>query len=112
LTVTLDPSDHTVADLEDALVDVENPDDLRDILAAEEDGKDRKTAREAIEKRLAAVAEAFGHDVGEGRLPPKVKMRAAILRASGVDEDAAPADCENAFRKAELEAIAAALGDR
>jgi hypothetical protein len=87
-------------------------DDLRNEIRQAVGRYERVESTQFTKEALAAVAEAFGHDVGEGRLPPKAEMRAAILRASGVDEDAAPADCENAFRKAELEAIAAALGDR
>jgi electron transfer flavoprotein alpha subunit len=56
--MTLDPSDHTVAELQDELAEVSDPETLRAILDAEESGKDRKTAREAIEKRLGAVADA------------------------------------------------------
>jgi hypothetical protein len=87
-------------------------DDLRNEIRQAVGRYERVESTQFTKEALAAVCEAVGHDVGEGRLPPKAKMRAAILRASGVDEDAAPADCENAFRKAELEAIAAALGDR
>ena len=59
---------------------------------------------------LAAVAEAVGEDLGDGRLPPKSEMRAAIRRnVGGIDEDD-PASAERPFRKAELEAIAEALG--
>jgi electron transfer flavoprotein alpha subunit len=53
--VALDPSDHTVSELKDTLVDIDDHDELEAVLEAERDGKDRKTAKEAIEKRLDAV---------------------------------------------------------
>jgi electron transfer flavoprotein alpha subunit len=55
--VALDPSDHTVSELKDALVDIDDAGELESILEAERDGKDRKTAKEAIEKRLGAVGD-------------------------------------------------------
>lgn len=59
---------------------------------------------------LAAICEAFGEEVGEGRLPPKSEMRAAIRQdVDGLDDD--PEAADRPFRKAELEAIAAALDD-
>jgi hypothetical protein len=57
---------------------------------------------------LAAVCGAVGRDVDERRLPPKAEMRTAIRDAvTGLDGDA---DSDRAFRKAELETLAAALG--
>jgi hypothetical protein len=47
----VDPSEHTVSDLEKALADVELSDTEREaLLDAERDGKDRDTAIEAIEE--------------------------------------------------------------
>jgi hypothetical protein len=87
-------------------------DDLRNDIRQSVGRYERRESTQFTKEALAAVCEAFGYDVGEGRLPPKSNMRAAILRESGVDEDAEPADHENAFRKAELEAIASALDER
>ncbi|MEF8856322.1 MAG: electron transfer flavoprotein subunit alpha/FixB family protein [Haloplanus sp.] len=56
--MTLDPGEHTVDELEAALGGVEDADELDAILDAEREGKDRKTAKAAIEKRLVAVREA------------------------------------------------------
>ncbi|WP_134670697.1 electron transfer flavoprotein subunit alpha/FixB family protein [Halorussus marinus] len=53
---SLDPGDHTVDELREALTDVESPAELDAALAAEREGKDRKTAREAIEKRIDELA--------------------------------------------------------
>lgn len=87
-------------------------DELRNEIRQSVGRYERVESTQFTKEALAAVAEAFGHDVGEGRLPPKAEMRAAILRVAGVAEDPDPADHESAFRKAELEAIAAALGER
>lgn len=87
-------------------------DELRNEIRESVGRYERVESTQFTKEALAAVAEAFGHDVGGGRLPPKAEMRAAILRASGVDEDAAAEDHETAFRKAELESVAAALAER
>ena len=58
---------------------------------------------------LAAICEAVGHDIDPDRLPPKPEMRAGILHAIGVLETADPERTGTAFRKAQLEAVAAAL---
>jgi electron transfer flavoprotein alpha subunit len=48
----IDPSDHTIAELEDALAGVDDPEALREIRDAEVDGTDRKGAKAAIDDRL------------------------------------------------------------
>ncbi len=53
--MALDPSEHTVDELRDELDGVEDPDQLQEILDDERDGKDRKTAKAAIESRLDDV---------------------------------------------------------
>ncbi|MDY6817918.1 MAG: hypothetical protein SVG88_04575 [Halobacteriales archaeon] len=59
---------------------------------------------------LAALCEAVGYAIDtDGRLPPKARMRAGILRAIGEADTDDPATAERPFRKAELTAIAAAL---
>ena len=55
--MALDPSEYTVGDLKDELKSIDDPDELSAILDAERDGKDRKTATDAIESRLDAVSE-------------------------------------------------------
>ncbi len=53
---------------------------------------------------LAAVCEALGIEIDDGRLPPKSDMRTAIAdRIDGLDTDEDTFD--RAFRKAELVAI-------
>lgn len=58
---------------------------------------------------LAAICAAVGYDVDTDRLPPKRQMRAGILWRLGKRPDDDPEQAARPFRKAELEAIAAAL---
>jgi hypothetical protein len=83
-------------------------DDLRNEIRQAVGRYERVESTAFTKEALAAVCEAVGHDVGAGRLPPKSSMRATILRNVGhEDEDVEGVD--HPFRKAELEAIAAAL---
>jgi capsid protein len=50
-----------------------------------------------------------GYDIDTDRLPSKPQMRAGILHAIGDLESDDPDQTGTAFRKAQLEAIAAAL---
>lgn len=52
---SIDPSEHTISELEEALEDVDDPDELEAILDAEQEGENRAGAKEAIEERLADV---------------------------------------------------------
>jgi electron transfer flavoprotein alpha subunit len=52
LDVDLDPDEYTVAELKEKLNAVETPSDLDAALAAEQEGKDRKTAKKAIQSRI------------------------------------------------------------
>lgn len=67
---------------------------------------EREVDAQFTKEELAAVAEALGADVGEGR-PSKGAMRAAIRRRAGL-ADGEDAD-GGAFTKADLEAVAGAL---
>lgn len=60
---------------------------------------------------LAATCGAVGYDIDANRLPPKPQMRAGILWKVGVLDEDDPEQAGNAFRKAELESIAASLRD-
>ena len=60
MTVPIDPSDHTVDELNTEIEDVEDIEGLWALLEAEKSGKDRKTAKEAIERRIDAVEDAEG----------------------------------------------------
>ncbi|QKY21753.1 electron transfer flavoprotein subunit alpha/FixB family protein [Halolamina sp. CBA1230] len=71
--VALDPADYSVDELKAELEEVDDVDELESILAAERDGKNRKTATDAIEGRLEALRdEAAGESEdseGDGDLP-------------------------------------------
>jgi len=58
---------------------------------------------------LAALCEAVGYEIDTDHLPPKPQMRAGILWKVGVLETDEPELASRPFRKAELEAIAAAI---
>jgi hypothetical protein len=85
-------------------------DDLRDEIR-EAVGRFQRVESTAFTKEdLAAIGEAVDYEIDTtGRLPPKAKMRAGILWKIGElgkdDRD----DADRAFRKAELQSIAAAL---
>ncbi|EMA33047.1 electron transfer flavoprotein subunit alpha [Halobiforma lacisalsi AJ5] len=56
----MDPNEHTVDELEDELESIDDEDVLQSILEAEQAGRDRKTAREAVHRRLEAVGAVDG----------------------------------------------------
>ncbi|MDZ7850265.1 MAG: hypothetical protein U5K70_05485 [Halodesulfurarchaeum sp.] len=58
---------------------------------------------------LAAICEAVGEPVEPGRMPSKSTMRARILQAIDPEAEAPSNPFDRAFRKAELDRIAAAL---
>ncbi|WP_231187579.1 hypothetical protein [Haladaptatus sp. DYF46] len=60
---------------------------------------------------LAALCTAVNYDIDPNNLPSKPQMRAGILLKIGELDDDNPEQTSNAFRKAELEAIAATLRD-
>lgn len=68
---------------------------------------ERPESTQFTKESLAAICEAVGHDIDTDRLPSKAEMRAGILRAIGERE--VRSDVDRPFRKAELDAIAAAL---
>ncbi|WP_058365409.1 hypothetical protein [Haloparvum sedimenti] len=55
IVVDPDPSERTVDELRDRVEDVEDVDLLEAIKDAEEDGKDRETAKDAIDARIAEL---------------------------------------------------------
>ncbi|QSW99437.1 electron transfer flavoprotein subunit alpha/FixB family protein [Haloterrigena alkaliphila] len=61
----VDPSEHTVDELTDELETIDDADELRAILEAEQAGRDRQTAREAVHRRLEAIGEADADETGE-----------------------------------------------
>ena len=61
--MTLDPDEYTVDELREELETVDSREEAQSILEAEQAGKDRKTAREAIHRRLEALGELEGEGV-------------------------------------------------
>ena len=68
---------------------------------------ERPASAQFTKESLAAICEAVGHDIDTDRLPSKPEMRGGILLAIGERE--AASDVDRPFRKAELDAIAAAV---
>jgi hypothetical protein len=81
-------------------------DDLRNEIRVAVGRYERVESTAFTKESLAAICEAVGYDIDQNRFPPKSEMRAGILKAIGAGEEDRP---DRAFRKAELEAIAAAL---
>jgi hypothetical protein len=78
-------------------------DELRDEIRVAVGRYERRESTAFTKEALAAICEALDAPVGDGRLPPKAEMRATIRERVGRNAD------EGAFRKADLEVIAAAL---
>ena len=79
-------------------------DDLRNEIREAVGRYERVESTAFTKEALAAVCEALDCDVATEPTPAKSRMRAAIRRAVDADDDTG-----GAFRKAELEAVAAAL---
>ena len=83
-----DPSDHTVKDLKGELEGIDDPDTLESIREAEIGGKDRKTAKKAVQDRLDALKE-------EGVIPDEDEAEAESEEdATSSYEEEANADAE------------------
>jgi hypothetical protein len=86
-------------------------DDLRNEMRESVGRYERVESTAFTKEALAAVCEAVGYDIGTGSLPSKARMRAGILWRIGELSEDDPEQAGSAFRKAELEAVAAALRD-
>ncbi|AGB37216.1 electron transfer flavoprotein subunit alpha/FixB family protein [Natronococcus occultus] len=64
--MALDPDEYTAEELGEELDTLEDVDELQAVLEAEQASKDRKTAREAIHRRLEELGETGGDGVEEG----------------------------------------------
>jgi electron transfer flavoprotein alpha subunit len=62
----IDPAEHSVEQLQDELADIDSPRELEGLLDAEKDGRERKTAQEAIRARMRAVSADEDEAVEEG----------------------------------------------
>jgi len=72
---------------------------------------ERQASTAFTKEALQAICEAVGYESESGGRPPTDEMRAGILWTVGELDDPDPAEAPNQFRKAHLEAIAAALRD-
>ncbi|WP_128477523.1 hypothetical protein [Halorussus pelagicus] len=86
-------------------------DDLRNEIRTAVGRYERVESTGFTKEALAAICDAVGYDIDENRLPSKPQMRAGILWTLGELNDDDPEEAPNSFRKAELEAVAAALRD-
>lgn len=86
-------------------------DDLRNEIREAVDRYERVESTAFTKEALAAICDDVGYDIGPNGLPSKPEMRAGILWAIGERDEVDPEAAGNAFRKAELEAIAEALRD-
>lgn len=94
----IDPADHTVATLREAIQSIDDPAALEAVLEAEEAGDNRTTAREAIDERLdevrtqagpgaAGEAEASLDDLPTPSETAVSNADADILTVDGPDDD-------------------------
>ena len=86
-------------------------DDLRNEIRVAVGRYERVESTAFTKEALAAICETVGYDIEAARLPPKAEMRAGILWRVGVRETDDPESADRPFRKAELDAIAAAVRD-
>lgn len=84
-------------------------DDLRNEIREAVGRYERIESTAFTKEALAAICDAVDYDIDTNHLPPKAQMRAGILWKIGEQEHDDPNKADHAFRKAELEAITAAL---
>jgi len=85
--------------------------ELRNEIRTAVDRFERPESAAFTKESLAAICLAVGYDIDTDRLPSKPQMRAGVLHAIGELETDDPEQTQNAFRKAQLEAVAAALDE-
>ncbi|WP_257299251.1 hypothetical protein [Haloarchaeobius sp. FL176] len=86
-------------------------DDLRNEIREAVGRYERVESTAFTKEALAAICEAVEYDIEAGSLPSKSRMRAGIRRQVGELPEDDTDRAGTAFRKAELEAIAAALAE-
>ncbi|NKE36450.1 electron transfer flavoprotein subunit alpha/FixB family protein [Natronococcus sp. JC468] len=98
--MALDPDEYTADELGEELETLDDVDELQTVLEAEQAGRDRKTAREAIHRRLEELGETGGDGVEEGtetegeyeETKEEVGDEAEGEEVDEIDEDAEDAD--------------------
>lgn len=87
-------------------------DDLRNEIRQAVGRYERAESTAFTKEALDAICDAVEYDIDTtDGLPSKPRMRAGVLRTIGVLDGDDPDGIDRPFRKAELEAIAAALRD-
>jgi len=86
-------------------------DDLRNEIREAVGRYERVESTGFTKEALAAICPAVGYEIDQGNFPPKPEMRAGIRAAVGIADQADSEEHGGPFRKADLEAIAAALGE-
>lgn len=85
-------------------------DELRNDIRLAVGRHERVESTAFTKEALAALCTTVGYDINTPQLPSKSQMRAGILSRIGYAADDAD-QTKQSFRKAELQAIAAALDD-
>ena len=88
-----------------------NVDELRNEIRTATGRFERPASTAFTKESLAAICEAVGYGIDTERLPSKAQMRAGILHEIGELDTDDPEQTQNAFRKGQLEAVAAALDE-
>ncbi|RQG96784.1 electron transfer flavoprotein subunit alpha/FixB family protein [Natrarchaeobius oligotrophus] len=96
-----DPNEHTVDELDDHLETVDDEEVLQTILEAEQAGRDRKTAREAVHRRLEAIGAVDDGDGVEEGTETEGEYEAT---KADVGEEAEGEDVDDAEGESESEA--------
>jgi hypothetical protein len=86
-------------------------DELRNEIRVSTGRFEREISATFTKEDLAALCDAVDYEITTDSLPPKPEMRAGILERIGERDDGATEGIDRAFRKGELEAIAAALDE-
>lgn len=81
----IDPSEHTIDELESEIETIDDPDELQSMLDAEADDKDRKGAKALIEHRLSEVEDSESGDNEEVE-DGKEESETTTETDSGIDE--------------------------
>lgn len=95
---SIDPNEYTIAELGPELSDIEDPDELRAILEAETEGKDRKGAKTLLESRIEQFAEAEEDAVDAQALDPS---ELSVAELGNALQDITDLDDLEAWREAE-----------
>lgn len=84
-------------------------DELRNEIRVAVGRYERIESTSFTKESLAAICSALDYEIDHDQFPATEQMRAGILWRVGVLEEDDPAAVSGSFRKAELEAIAAAV---